>query len=657
MTQKKNSIISLLGKKTCVHTEKKCNHLNPFSILELHGKDKFTKDEKKENLRKYELSCSNQGGSIKECCDKNDKKMNDVAKKLKLNKVKGKVEYDRHGKISSIELCKGKKCGKDFRQLSAYELCKLGSDYHKNMENDIIKKFNPDCFLTQCNPQEKVPNILGTIEENYTYNMDKNLSEAIKKNDLKLIRYYLGKDPTLKKRVLTHNKEGNTIYHESLKYNSGNNIYFIFKQAPKEIAFKENMEGNTILHMAMANDDKNVISMCFKLGCDINEKNNLGETPIFMAIKNNLIDNIRIAINHLASLEIKDNEGNTPLLTAINIEIKNVDIIRLLVERGSNTKTKNKDGKDSLQIIHDIVNPRVEDEEVRTYLEQVRIKNLGYGEGKHNLNVEQSRSLDGIAYDVIGEGNLEEGKEPNFKISLEYTDESENYYPDDLEENYMQPHKPGSKNLSHEPYFNKFKNLQKDKLKMLKDTILLTRWDNKNDKDKKLKIIDEIMSGKSDFDSYKYEVLNNNGIITEQEHLLFNNYAPSSTEKESITLQVKGSNQTPYNIFEGEQKNILKEGPPMSDYNLSPSMLAEEEVIKHFNNDSHTNTSHPNVPPTISPSDSFPDDYEYEKDLFEIIIDFTQNNSMLLIILAILITLSIIVFLYKKSGKKEFFQI
>ena len=80
------------------------------------------------------------------------------------------------------------------------------------------------------------------------------------------------------------------------------------------------MEGNTILHMAMAIDNKNAISFCIKLGCDINEKNNLGETPIFMAIKNNLIDNIRIAINYIASLEIKDKEGNTPLLFSLNLE-------------------------------------------------------------------------------------------------------------------------------------------------------------------------------------------------------------------------------------------------------------------------------------------------------------------------------------------------
>jgi hypothetical protein len=645
MTQKK-SIINLLGKKTCVHTEKKCNYLKPFSMLELHGKEKFTKDEKEENLRKYETSCSNQGGNFTECCDKNDKNLDKVSAKLKLNKMKGKVEYDRHGKIASIKLCKGKECTTDFKLLSSYEICKLGADYHKNMEDNVVKQFNPDCFLTQCNPQEKVPNILGTIEENYTYNMDKNLSNAIKKNDLPLIKYYIGKDPTLKTRVLTHNKEGNTIYHETLKYNSGNNLYYIFKQANKETAFKENMEGNTILHMAMGLDNKNAISFCIKLGCDINGKNNLGETPIFMAIKNNLIDNIRMSINHIASLEIKDKKGNTPLLFSLNLETKNVDIVRLLVDRGSDTKIKNRDGKDALQIIHSIKNPTIEDEEVRTYLEQVRIKNMGFGEGQHKLNLEQTQEMEGIVYNLTGQENLGEGRKPSFKISLEYTDDAENYYPDDLDEKYMQPHKPGNKNLSHEPYFNKFKNLQQDKLKILKDTILLTKWDNKNDKDKKLKIIDDIMYGQSDFDSYKYEVLNDNGIITEQEHLLFNDYSPGPGNSDSVTLQVKGDNHTPYNIYEGGKEINLVAAPTGT--SPSPSMLAEEEIIKHFN------INHAHVPPSISPYDSI--DEDTDRDLFDIIIDFFNRNSTLLLVLAIIITICIIGFLYKKSGKLNFFN-
>ena len=51
--------------------------------------------------------------------------------------------------------------------------CVNREDYIKNEEDGEIKKFNPDCFLTQCNPQEHIPDILGTGNVNYTYELDK----------------------------------------------------------------------------------------------------------------------------------------------------------------------------------------------------------------------------------------------------------------------------------------------------------------------------------------------------------------------------------------------------------------------------------------------------------------------------------------------------
>ena len=648
MAQK--SPINLLNKNTCTHQDKKCNHLTPFSMLELYGKKKFTKEEKKENLRKYKLSCSNQGGEYTQCCDKNDKNIGDVAKKLKLPKLKGKIEYDRHGKLTSIKLCKGDKCNKDYKPLSNYEMCKLGSDYHKNEEKGEIKKFNQDCFLTQCNPQEKLPNILGTISENYTYEMDNQMSNAIQKNDLPLIKHYIQKDPSLKVRILTHNQEGNTIFHETLKYNSGNNLYYIFKLAGKGIAFKENMEGNTILHIAMGKDNKNAIMFCIKLGCDINEKNNEGDTPIFYAIRNNLKDNIRTAINHLASLEIKNKLGNTPLFEALNMKTKSVDIVRLLIERGSSTKEKNKAGMDALGIINSIKKPTQEDEEVRTFLEQVRMKNLGIGFGNNELSIEETRKLKGIAYELTGEDRLN-GKETDFKINIEYTDQTDqsdqtdknvNYYPDDLEEKHMQPHKPGVNNFSHEPYFSKFKNLQKDKLKVLKDTILLTKWDNKNNRDKKLKIIDDIMGGKVNFDSYKYEVMNDNGITIDQEHTLFNDHSPTPIDSETITLQVRGPSETPYNIFKGENEELLNMLPDT--HIIAPSQSLDEEIVKN------------NYHPLESPAFLNNNLEELDKDLFDLILEFINNNSTTLLLLAIIITFGIIVYIYMKSNKKNYFS-
>ena len=219
------------------------------------------------------------------------------------------------------------------------------------------------------------------------------------------------------------------------------------------MAYRQNLNGDTILHMAMCIDTPNPIIFCLKLGCDINEQNNKGETPIFCAIRNNLINNVRIAINNIANLDITNKNGDTPLLSSLRLEVKNVDMVRLLVERGSDINTKDKSGKTALQIINSIEKPRVEDEEVRTYLERVTLQNMGINVGeKKDLSKEETDSLEGIVYNLDNK-KLLNGDNTKFKIGLDYTGEGDKYYPDDLDENYTQPYKPGDKNLSHEPYF------------------------------------------------------------------------------------------------------------------------------------------------------------------------------------------------------------
>ena len=145
------------------------------------------------------------------------------------------------------------KCKKKdgFRNLNGYELCKAGNNFNKkiNNENYDITDFNKDCHLRQCNPQENLPDILGNLTRGYSYELDNNMSNAIRDNNVSLITHYLQNDPTLKYRILTHNSEGNTIYHEALKFDSGNNLYYIFKQGTSLSAQTENAEGETLLHI------------------------------------------------------------------------------------------------------------------------------------------------------------------------------------------------------------------------------------------------------------------------------------------------------------------------------------------------------------------------------------------------------------------------
>lgn len=646
--------IKFLQKNTCLNEEDKCNHLQPYSILQLFGKNKLTKREKEENLQKYESSCSNLNGSITTCCDRYDTSREGLLKKLKINKIKGRPEYDKYGNLSRITVCNmddKSKCKKKdgFRNLNGYELCKAGANFNNKVKNKNydITDFNKDCHLRQCNPQENLPDILGNLTKGYSYEIDNNMSNAIKDNNISLITHYLQSDPSLKYRILTHNSEGNTIYHEALKFDSGNNLYYIFKQGTSQSAQIENSEGETLLHMALSSNNINAIMLCIKLGSDINAKNKKDETPIYNAIKKNNINNVRMAINNMASLIVKDKKGNTPLHHSVLIKEKNVDIVRLLVERGSNIKTKNNAGKTPLQLIHEVKEPVLRDDEIRTYLEQVTVKSLGLEEGKF-LSPEKTRELRGILYDVEGMDRLPEGKDTNFKVSFDFNAPSDQAtFPDDL--NYpksidykkLQPKGVDINDniFSHEPYFNKFENLQKDKIQKLKQTIILTNWDKKHDKTRKLEIIDHIMEDKLDFETYKYEVMNDNGVTIEQEHLLeqtnLNNMLGFDDGVDnSLVLKAKrneDNNEVPFDIS-------MESDPPNISYPMpAPEPSFEEPIIVE--------------PPTISPP--LPISPVIEETYYNIFTRFMEENSFIIIFIVLVITIFIIAHIYVKSMKNK----
>ena len=136
----------------------------------------------------------------------------------------------------------------------------------------------------------------------------------------------------------------------------------------------------------------------------------------------------------------------------------------------------------------------------------------------------------------------------------------------------MQPFKIGDKYYSHEPYFMK-KNLEKNEIKKLQKSIQLTKWDNNNNKERKLQIIDEIMSGKLDLDDYKRKVLIDNKITKEQEFLLDNiseddiidfespMFSPSTEEEVILSSKMEDNKLTPINIETTKRMEIVKEEP------------------------------------------------------------------------------------------------
>ena len=108
----------------------------------------------------------------------------------------------------------------------------------------------------------------------------------------------------------------------------------------------------------------------------------------------------------------------------------------------------------------------------------------------------------------------------NYDEDLKYPDDL--HYPKEVNGSDMKPYNIGDMSFSHEPFYLKYKDMHKGSLTKLKKIIQLTKWDGNNSEDKKIQIIDDIMTGKISFDSYKYKVYHENGITQEQDHLLDN---------------------------------------------------------------------------------------------------------------------------------------
>tara|TARA_B100000123_G_scaffold249585_1_gene207918 strand:- start:234 stop:2402 length:2169 start_codon:yes stop_codon:yes gene_type:complete len=615
----------IINYKSCNNADKLCYHLKPYSYIDIASENENTKKEKQQHVDRYKNTCDNKSGIIQQCCSKNEEdilKLDSILKKLKNPPILGKVEYNKQGELESIELCEKdslRSCGKNFKKLNSYEMCKIPKDMEKSKE--IITKFNKDCYNAQCNPQERLADINGKYDDEYTYEFDKEVVSSIINDNLDNFKIYLEKDPKLKDRVLTHTAEGNTIYHESFKHNAKHIIVYIFKTITQQNINKLNSNGETVLHMAMKTDNPNAIQLCIKMGANINAINNHNETPIFNAIRNDIYYNVLVCLNNHTDLKQKNKKGETPFIVSCTCKKRNIDIVRLLTDKGANIDDKNKDNKTMLQVIleKEELNDKkkdkkdkkkkkdldlnIEDEKIRTHLQNIKVKKMGLDLSKP-LSVQDTKKLEGILYTVYNKIDKTDKTDDEFHFTLEvnYNDElkypDDLFYPDNIGEKFIQPYRTGDKQFSHEPYYLKYKNMHKDKLNELKKTIQLTKWDNRNTKEKKIQIIDDIMTGKLSFDKYKYKVFTDNNISQEQEHLFENlddvklfEFEQNSQEKKIKTIGKRENNKntdkeknTLVNINYDTNKKLNNESKKISFEDIfSPSETEEYNEILNSN--------------------------------------------------------------------------
>lgn len=69
--------------------------------------------------------------------------------------------------------------------------------------------------------------------------------------------------------------------------------------------------GSNLLHHASISDDPDVIRCLLYIGCDINKKNNSGETPLHIASKFGNLKSLKVLLEHKSNWWEKDKFGKT----------------------------------------------------------------------------------------------------------------------------------------------------------------------------------------------------------------------------------------------------------------------------------------------------------------------------------------------------------
>eukprot|EP01137_Pigoraptor_chileana_P037271 Opistho-2@34109 len=104
--------------------------------------------------------------------------------------------------------------------------------------------------------------------------------------------------------------------------------------------------GDTLVHVAARAGHHELASILLSRGCKVNARNKLGRTPLHDAATMAVVE---VLIDYNANLSIQDSEGNTALHYAAAAE-NGMAMVRLLLQRGSKTKTKNTSGETPIAV-------------------------------------------------------------------------------------------------------------------------------------------------------------------------------------------------------------------------------------------------------------------------------------------------------------------
>ena len=160
--------------------------------------------------------------------------------------------------------------------------------------------------------------------------------------------------------------------------------------------------------------------MLIKQGADTTSQNKYGDTPLHCAAMSSNEKLLLILFNSNSSIHILNEKDETPLFSAVKCKNKNLKIVSLLVNKGSDLRLRNKNNDSLLNILN-------RDEKTSTNLEiDTFIKKKYYDSCKNNDEYDKLKT----DFPEIKNYTFDSPNEENVDVYVEYddTNNQEKYY-------------------------------------------------------------------------------------------------------------------------------------------------------------------------------------------------------------------------------------
>ena len=371
---------NILTKQACTDPNNNCAlAYKPYNNFEFEtinplssSRRKYTKQEIKDIKNRFSNKCKSYKDHKEiRCCDPRDgfleHKRNKIPKYY-LDKFK-KVDVKKcNNKIEKMRVCNdktGDTCGEgSWRSPTTYELCKLmklDKTAYENKKNINIDTLTPDCLTNKCSNDTDIflqinpgPDNDDRITNHYY------LINAIKKDDVDYLKDYYEKQNNSVNEQLLYGYSGNTSFHHAIYYNSLKCVNYLLTTSFDYSNL--NKDDNSVLHIACLKGNYDTVFNLLKHGSRIECKNKYGDTALHSAVRSGSYNCVKILLknNGVGCISIKNKYGEIPLHTAVlpvrydqeldkdkKKELKdrmNFNIVKILIDYGSDIHSKNKDG-------------------------------------------------------------------------------------------------------------------------------------------------------------------------------------------------------------------------------------------------------------------------------------------------------------------------